>query len=350
MTNQNHQRNRTTLAMLLAATAATGMQTAPADAQTPRLGDRASRADGDRIARQGDADDDYNTEAAFDWNGLRCTPMFDSEPSVTDDGALELCVDTVSFAVPEDTCYIEAAIHEDYACDPDSLWHLMVADGSGTLTGLELFKFNGEPWCSARVVISGPTSYGDFPADAEWFLAARDSNGATTECPLPDDWYLGWESMGWGNITINDGGVTGGGIGLRDDGDALTVMHVSLGQWGGSEFPTEDGSWTMLGDVAELKVSVRGVSMDEARAVMATPAELRISTGWTCVGFESLEFSACEAGTPPEDLDGDGRVNGTDVAEILVSWGDCPDCPADLNGDGEVDGEDFAMILAAWTG
>ena len=90
MTNQNHQRNRTTLAMLLAATAATGMQTAPADAQTPPLGDRAPRVDGDRIARQGDADDDYDTEAAFDWNGLRCTPMFDSEPSVTDDGTVHI--------------------------------------------------------------------------------------------------------------------------------------------------------------------------------------------------------------------------------------------------------------------
>lgn len=116
-----HQRNRTTLAMLLAATAATGMETAPANAQTPHLGDQAPRANDDRIARQGDGDDDDNTEAAFDWNGLRCTPMFDSDPSVTNDGVLELCSDTVSFAIPEDTCYIEATVHEDDACDPDSM-------------------------------------------------------------------------------------------------------------------------------------------------------------------------------------------------------------------------------------
>ena len=56
---------------LLAATAATGMETAPANAQTPHLGDQAPRANDDRIARQGDGDDDDNTEAAFDWNGLR---------------------------------------------------------------------------------------------------------------------------------------------------------------------------------------------------------------------------------------------------------------------------------------
>ena len=349
MSNSNPSHEKTTLAALLIVAAAAGVHQ-PAGAQATPMNDRTARADGDRIARQGGADDDDNTDAAFDWNGLYCTPMFDSEPSVTDDGVLELCFDAVSFAVPEDTCYIQAAVHEDYACDPDSMWRLVVADAAGTPTGLELFKHKGEPWCSALMVLSGPNSYGDFPPDAEWFLSVRDSDGGTSECPLPDDWYLGWESMGWGGIPITDGGVTGGGIGLRDDGDALTVMHVTLGQWGSSEFPAEDGSWTWLGDVAELKVGVRGVSMDEARAVMATPAELQIHTGSTCVGFESIEFSICEAGTTPADLNGDGAVDGMDIAEVLASWGACAQCPADFNGDGVVNGGDFALILTAWTG
>ncbi|MCP4835110.1 MAG: hypothetical protein GY895_10145 [Phycisphaera sp.] len=347
MSNPNPNLEKTTLAALLivAGTAATAAADRPADARSAPMNDRAARGDGDRIARQGSTDDNYNTEAAFDWNGLLCTPMFDSEPSVLGNGVLQLCSDTVSFTLPEDTCYIEAAVHENYSCDPDSLWRLMIADASGTLTGLELLKWKGEPFCSGRMVLSGPASYANFPAESEWFLAAYDSNGDTTEHVLPDDWYLGSDS-----ITITDGGVTGGGIGLRDDGDALTVMHVSLGQWGKSEFPTDDGGWTMLGDVTRLEVRVRGVSLVEARAAMATPAELRITTGSVCVGFESVEFSTCDAGTTPADLNGDGAVDGMDIAEVLASWGACGGCPADFNGDGVVNGGDFALILTAWTG
>lgn len=344
MSNGNTNLEKTTLAALLIVAAAAAADR-PADAQATTMKDRASRGDGNRIARQGSTDDDYNTEAAFDWNGLLCTPMFDSEPSIEDNGALQLCSDTVSFALPEDTCYIEAAVHEDYSCDPDSLWRLMIADASGTLTGLELLKWKGEPFCSGRMVLSGPTSYGNFPAESEWFLEAHDSDGATIEYVLPDDWYLGSDS-----ITITDGGVTGGGIGLRDDGDALTVMHLSLGQFGSSEFPVEDGGWTWLDDVTRLEVRVRGVSLAEARAAMATPAELWISTGSACVGFESIEFSTCEAGTTPEDLNGDGAVDGMDIAEVLAAWGACAGCPADFDGDGVVNGGDFALILTAWTG
>ncbi len=51
------------------------------------------------------------------------------------------------------------------------------------------------------------------------------------------------------------------------------------------------------------------------------------------------------------DLNGDGLVDGADLAAILGSWGDCDggDCvPADLNGDGLVDGADLAAVLGNW--
>jgi hypothetical protein len=54
----------------------------------------------------------------------------------------------------------------------------------------------------------------------------------------------------------------------------------------------------------------------------------------------------------PADLDGDGNVDGIDLALLLGAWGPCPkrgDCDADLNGDGIVNGFDLAMLLAAWT-
>jgi hypothetical protein len=50
----------------------------------------------------------------------------------------------------------------------------------------------------------------------------------------------------------------------------------------------------------------------------------------------------------PGDLDGNGSVDGADLAAILGAWGKCSDCPEDLDGNGYVDGADLATILGAW--
>lgn len=52
--------------------------------------------------------------------------------------------------------------------------------------------------------------------------------------------------------------------------------------------------------------------------------------------------------TNPADLNGDGEVNGGDLALILVEWGEI-DSIADINADGIVDGGDLALVLVAWT-
>jgi len=46
------------------------------------------------------------------------------------------------------------------------------------------------------------------------------------------------------------------------------------------------------------------------------------------------------------DLNGDGIVNGADLAAMLGSWGAAG--PADLNGDGIVNGADLALLLGNW--
>ncbi len=50
----------------------------------------------------------------------------------------------------------------------------------------------------------------------------------------------------------------------------------------------------------------------------------------------------------PADLNGDGFVNGSDLATLLAQFGGPGS--ADLNGDGVVNGSDLAQLLAAWTG
>ncbi len=47
------------------------------------------------------------------------------------------------------------------------------------------------------------------------------------------------------------------------------------------------------------------------------------------------------------DLDGDGDVDGADLAVLLGAWGTA-DRAADLNADGSVNGADLAILLGAW--
>jgi hypothetical protein len=49
------------------------------------------------------------------------------------------------------------------------------------------------------------------------------------------------------------------------------------------------------------------------------------------------------------DLNGDGVVDGADLAAMLGAWGPCSgSCPADITGDGAVGGADLAALLGAW--
>lgn len=51
------------------------------------------------------------------------------------------------------------------------------------------------------------------------------------------------------------------------------------------------------------------------------------------------------------DLNGDGAVNGADLAILLIAWGtDGGVTGSDLNGDGIVNGTDLASLLISWTG
>ncbi len=49
----------------------------------------------------------------------------------------------------------------------------------------------------------------------------------------------------------------------------------------------------------------------------------------------------------PEDLDGDGDVDGADIGILLLAW-NTADAAADLDGDGDVDGADIGILLLAW--
>jgi 1,4-alpha-glucan branching enzyme len=65
--------------------------------------------------------------------------------------------------------------------------------------------------------------------------------------------------------------------------------------------------------------------------------------------YSTVILSQGEPPPPPNpaDVNGDGMVDGSDLAAVLGAWGTGAG-PADVNGDGVVNAADLAALLAAW--
>jgi hypothetical protein len=72
--------------------------------------------------------------------------------------------------------------------------------------------------------------------------------------------------------------------------------------------------------------------------------------GWTAAhfyGYSVVPPGGCAtAPACPEDLTGDGSVDGQDLGVLLGSWGSSG--TGNLNGDSSVDGQDLGILLGAW--
>jgi hypothetical protein len=76
---------------------------------------------------------------------------------------------------------------------------------------------------------------------------------------------------------------------------------------------------------------------------------LRIGSKSVVGGSGTINFTCTPSAPPcPADIDGNGAIDGGDLATLLGSWGACAGCPADIDGSGTVDGGDLASLLGAW--
>ena len=74
--------------------------------------------------------------------------------------------------------------------------------------------------------------------------------------------------------------------------------------------------------------------------------QLAPEEGWTDLGGNDIS-TECEGRSCPADFNGDGIVNGSDLAFLLGEWGSSnPDM--DISGNGLVDGADLAYLLGTW--
>ncbi len=139
-------------------------------------------------------------------------------------------------------------------------------------------------------------------------------------------------------------------IGTLDDDFALLPTSPLIAAGArvatcGAAVPNDSGDLDDDGDILET-IPVDGLGLPRAVDYPSRPNADRILT---------VDIGAAERQTPsrtdllPGDLDGNGSVDGADLAIMLGDWGGY-DQAIDLNGDCMVDAADLAVLLGGWTG
>ncbi len=255
----------------------------------------------------------------------------------------------------------------------------------------DLVELHPDIYTDHTVVVDRLTSINDTPgvvaigeADLEYFTTIILGGGG--EQPLPDAFdgiarsrirtFVPYRHRGWPRVVLDPEAARGyaavvdspdlpfsvGGhqfdTGLRvadvnlapGDVEAGVYELVSLGE---IEVTPETwvffgGSWTThleigrhLHEEGEANLWQVHVSLKlDGPAYGGTGAENQVLVDRVFM----VDASPCVA-----DLDGNGMVNGSDLGQLLLRWGQ-PDPEADLDGDGIVTGSDIGLMLLAWGG
>ena len=150
------------------------------------------------------------------------------------------------------------------------------------------------------------------PGDATW-----------TNRFYPD---LDWATPGGEFVATASAAATVGGIGFYT-WNSTPALVADVQAW--LDDPTANFGWTVIGN----EQTPQQVRRFEAKESIAAWRPKLV-----------VEFDPPSSN--PADLNGDGVVNGADLAILLAAWGG--DGPADLNNDGVVNGADLAILLGAW--
>lgn len=174
-------------------------------------------------------------------------------------------------------------------------------------------------------------------------------------------------SASWGEA----GSFSFGGAGAPAQTGDATWIHRS---WPGTPWATPGGDFVAtpsatqnVSGIAWYTWGSTGALVADVQSWVSLPTQ---NFGWMLRGDESQErtskrFDSRQSANPstkpqliitftppasnPADINGDGSVNGFDLAALLGAWGTSAPGP-DIDDNGTVDGLDLAALLAAWTG
>lgn len=159
----------------------------------------------------------------------------------------------------------------------------------------------------------------------------------------PADPHLGW----W---TLEDGMQE-----IPLPADSLQAMTTAVNSNGESAGLLLHGFYEIMPYAASLESGLRPLNnriIGEATLDFLSVIDMN-DAGQIAIQFSSNTYGACAILTParPGDVDGNGIVDGADLANLLGNWGKRPPnsiCGPDLNMDGFVDGIDLSICLGDW--
>ena len=112
---------------------------------------------------------------------------------------------------------------------------------------------------------------------------------------------------------------------------------VAAHHYGWSEFDVDAGSKALTITTYGVDWYTPAEAAADPAAIIARPITVR----------QKLVLTP-RAGACAADLNGDGTVNGGDLAILFGAWGLCGGCEADIDANGEIDGNDLATVLSSW--
>jgi len=236
-------------------------------------------------------------------------------------------------------------------------------------SGLESFVADGITWAvdhGAEIInMSLQYSVGSaYLHDAVLYAAASGvpmiaaaGNSGSSPPAFPARWP---ETIAVAATDNQDVRWTSSNFGPQVDLAAPGVAVLSLAADGGTTIKSGTSMATphVTGVVALMRSVNDAISPEAIRSLLTSTADdvnapgFDEFTGWGRVNAFEAVAAAIDAIVIPGDLNGDGSVNGSDLALLLGQWGGCEacqECVGDLDGDCAVGGSDLAILLGHWT-
>lgn len=133
-----------------------------------------------------------------------------------------------------------------------------------------------------------------------------------------------------------------------------TLLGVDRRIWIGFNDATNEGDWVWADGSPVVFTNWNGGEPNNSGGVEDWAEFLGSNGLWNDINetggsFAHIGLVEMGASTPtcPEDLDGSGTVDGTDLGLLLGDWGVFGSV-ADLDGNGTVDGTDLGLLLGHW--